>query len=128
MALTERRHRSRPALRSATPRERIDHTAYELFSRRGVRAVGVDEVVARSGVAKMTLYRHYPSKNHLALSFLRRREELWTRTWLQAEVERRRGTPGQRLLAIFDVFDKWFRRTDFEGCSFINVLLETDSR
>ena len=112
--------------RSATARERIDETAYELFSRRGMRAVGVDEVVARSGVAKMTLYRHYPSKNHLVLAFLRRREELWTRGWLQAEIERRGGPPGERLLAIFEVFDKWFRRADFEGCAFINVLLEID--
>lgn len=121
---------STPALisrgRAATARERIDQTAYALFSRRGIRAVGVDEVVARSGVAKMTLYRHYPSKGHLALAFLRRREELWTRGWLQAEVERRGGPPAARLLAIFDVFDKWFRRSDFEGCSFINVLLEID--
>ena len=115
-----------PASRAATARERIDQSAYELFSRRAVRAVGVDEVVARSGVAKMTLYRHYPSKNHLVLAFLRRREELWTRGWLQAEVERRGGPPGERLLAIFEVFDKWFRRADFEGCSFINVLLEID--
>ena len=110
--------------RAATARERIDQTAYELFSRRAVRAVGVDEVVARSGVAKMTLYRHYPSKDELVLAFLRRREELWTRAWLQAEVQRRADTPASRLLAIFDVFDKWFRRADFEGCSFINVLLE----
>ena len=110
--------------RAATARERIDQTAYELFSRRGVRAVGVDEVVARSGVAKMTLYRHYPSKDELVLAFLRRREDLWTRAWLQAEVQRRADTPASRLLAIFDVFDKWFRRADFEGCSFINVLLE----
>ncbi len=116
--------RRRTAVRSATARERIDETAYELFSERGVRGVGVDEVVARSGVAKMTLYRHYPSKNHLVLAFLRRREELWTRGWLQKEVEQRAGTPGERLLAIFEVFDKWFRRADFEGCSFINVLLE----
>jgi AcrR family transcriptional regulator len=114
--------------RAATARERIDETAYELFSRRGVRAVGVDEVVARSGVAKMTLYRHYPSKDHLVLAFLRRREELWTRGWLQAEVERRSDVPGERLLAIFEVFDKWFRRADFEGCSFINVLLEIEER
>jgi AcrR family transcriptional regulator len=116
------------APRAASARERIDQSAYELFSRRGVRGVGVDEVVARSGVAKMTLYRHYPSKNHLALAFMRRREELWTRAWLQTEVERRTADAAERLLAIFEVFDKWFRRADFEGCSFINILLETDAK
>ena len=72
----------------------------------------------------MTLYRHFASKDDLVLAFLQRREELWTRDWLQAEVERRATEPGQRLLAVFDVFDEWFRREDFEGCSFINVLLE----
>ncbi|HEX9197917.1 MAG TPA: TetR/AcrR family transcriptional regulator [Acidobacteriaceae bacterium] len=114
--------------RPATPRERIDQTAYELFSRHGIRAVGVDTICARSGVAKMTLYRHYPSKDDLALAFLRRREELWTRSWLQQEVERRAHKPAERLLAVFDVFDKWFRRSDFEGCSFIKVLLEHGDR
>jgi AcrR family transcriptional regulator len=108
--------------RPASARERIDQTAYELFSRHGIRAVGVDTISARSGVAKTTLYRHYPSKDDLALAFLRRREELWTRSWLQQEVERR--APAERLLAVFDVFDKWFRRSDFEGCSFAKVLLE----
>jgi AcrR family transcriptional regulator len=114
------------APRAATARERIDEAAYDLFSRRGVRAVGIDEIIAQATVAKMTLYRHYPSKNHLVLAFLRRREELWTRGWLQHEVERRGGSPGERLLAIFAVFDKWFRRSGFEGCSFINVLLEIE--
>lgn len=109
---------------SVSARERIDHCAYELFSRRGVRAVGIDEVVERSGVAKMTLYRHYASKDELVIAFLKRREERWTRDWLQAEVERRGGSAAERLLAIFDVFDGWFRRADFEGCSFINVMLE----
>jgi len=84
----------------------------------------VDTVSARAGVAKMTLYKHYSSKEDLALAFLRRREELWTRSWLQQEVERRAPTPAERLLAAFDVFDKWFRRPDFEGCSFVKVLLE----
>jgi AcrR family transcriptional regulator len=105
-------------------RERILGAAYELFSRDGIRAVGIDAIIARSGVARMTLYRHFASKDDLVLAFLQRREELWTREWLQAEVERRATEPGQRLLAIFDVFDEWFRREDFEGCSFINVLLE----
>ncbi|MGH7318687.1 MAG: TetR/AcrR family transcriptional regulator [Candidatus Rokuibacteriota bacterium] len=105
-------------------RERILDTAYTLFSRHGVRAVGVDTVVAESGVAKMTLYRHFPSKDDLVLAFLERREELWTRGWVEAETAQRATTPGERLLAIFDIFDEWFHRDDFEGCSFINVLLE----
>jgi AcrR family transcriptional regulator len=108
-------------------RERIDRTAYQLFSRHGIRAVGIDTVVALAGVAKMTLYRHYPSKEDLALAFLRRREELWTRSWLQRQAKRRGRTPGGQLLAIFDVFDKWFRRADFEGCAFAKVLLEHDA-
>jgi AcrR family transcriptional regulator len=109
---------------AVSARERIDHCAYELFSRRGVRAVGIDEVVERSGVAKMTLYRHYASKDELVMAFLQRREERWTHAWLQAEVERRGGSAADRLLAVFDVFDGWFRRADFEGCSFISVMLQ----
>src|SRR5712691_3100100 len=118
----------KPSSRPASARERIDQTAYELFSRHGIRAVGVDTISARSGVAKMTLYRHYPSKDDLALAFLRRREELWTRSWLQQEVERRARAPAERLLAVFDAFDKWFRRSDFEGCAFAKVLLEHGDR
>ena len=56
-------------------RERILTTAYRLFTRRGIRAVGTDEVIAQSGVAKATLYRHFPSKNDLVLAVLQRREE-----------------------------------------------------
>lgn len=109
-------------------RERILDTAYTLFSRHGIRAVGVDTVVAESGVAKMTLYRHFPSKDDLVLAFMQLREELWTRGWVEAETGRRASTPAERLLAIFDIFDEWFHTKDFEGCSFINVLLEIDDR
>ena len=107
-------------------RERVLATAYGLFSRHGTRAVGVDRIIAESGVAKMTLYRNFASKDDLILAFLERREELWTRAWLQAEVERRASTPAARLLAIFDVFGDWFALDGFEGCSFINVMLEID--
>src|ERR687895_1242404 len=110
--------------RPGAPRERVLDTAYELFSRRGIRAVGIDEVVVRAGVAKATLYRHFPSKDDLVLAFLERREERWTRDWVEAEARRRGETPEEQLLAIFDAFDEWFRRDDFEGCSFVNVLLE----
>ncbi len=105
-------------------RERILDTAYELFSRHGTRAVGVDRIIAECGIAKMTLYRNFPSKDDLILAFLDRRDELWTRAWLQAEAQRRGATPAERLLAIFDTFEGWFARADFEGCSFINVMLE----
>jgi len=107
-------------------RGRIERAAYELFSRHGVRAVGVDTIAAKAGVAKRTLYKHYPSKDELALAFLRRREELWARGWLQAEVEKRARTPSEQLLAIFDVFDKWFRRADYEGCPIIKAMLDHD--
>ena len=110
--------------KTSAARGRIVDAAYELFSRNGLRAVGVDTIIAESGVAKMTLYRNFPSKDELILEFLRVREERWTRDWLQAEAERRATTPDGRLLAIFDVFDEWFQLDDFEGCSFVNVLLE----
>ena len=109
-------------------RERILETAYRLFSRHGTRAVGVDRIIAESGVAKMTLYRNFASKDELILAFLERRCERWTRAWLQATVQTQGTTPAERLLAIFDVFGEWFVREDFEGCSFINVMLEVEDR
>jgi AcrR family transcriptional regulator len=109
---------------SGNARERILDASYDLFSRQGVQAVGIDAIITRSGVARQTLYRHFDSKQDLVLAFLERREERWTKEWLQGEVKRRATDPRERLLAIFDVFDAWFRRDDFEGCSFINVMLE----
>jgi AcrR family transcriptional regulator len=105
-------------------RERILDTAYDLFSRHGIRAVGVDRIIATSGVAKMSLYRHFHSKDALVLAFLQEREKRWTMEWLHAEASGRADDGAGRMLAIFDVFDEWFRKPDFEGCSFINVLLE----
>ena len=112
----------------APARARILESAYELFARRGIRAVGVDEIIDTAGVAKATLYRHFPSKDDLVLAFLERRERLWTHGWVESEARRRGETPEEQLLAIFDLFDEWFHRDDFEGCSFINVLLETADR
>src|SRR5579862_424031 len=112
----------------SSARERILDSAYELFSTRGVGAVGVDDVVVRAAVAKATLYRHFPSKGALVLAFLERRGEVWTRGWIEGEVRRRAATAQDRLLTIFELFDEWFRRDDFEGCSFVNVMLDPANR
>jgi AcrR family transcriptional regulator len=109
-------------------RERVMRAAYELFSRQGTRTVGVDAVISEAGVAKMTLYRNFASKDDLILAFLERRETLWTMGWVRAESQRRGDTPVQRLLAIFEIFGEWFARPDFEGCSFITTLLEVTNR
>jgi AcrR family transcriptional regulator len=112
-----------PAAPSA--HERILNAAYELFSRRGIRAVGTDEVIERAGVAKATLYRHFATKNDLVLAVLDRREEIWTHGLIEAQSAQRGETPEEQLLAIFDVMHEWFQLRDgYEGCSFINVLLE----
>src|SRR3989337_1298111 len=108
----------------ASARDRILAAAYELFSQRGVRDVGVDEIISHSGVAKATLYKHFPSKEDLVEAFLENREQRWTLDFVEAESRRRGNTPEEQLLAIFDVFHGWFQRDDFEACSFINVLLE----
>src|SRR3954454_10188556 len=106
----------------STARERLVDAAYELFAQRGIRDVSIDEIVANSGVARATLYRHFKSKDELALAFLERREQRWTFGAIEAEARRRGETPEERLLAIFDVFHEWFHRSDFEACSFVNVL------
>jgi AcrR family transcriptional regulator len=106
-----------------TARTRLLDTAYELFSRHGIRAVGIDRTIAEADVAKATLYHHFASKEELVLAFLDLREQRWTRDWLEAEAEGAATTQG-RVLAVFDALDEWFHRPDFEGCSFINTLLE----
>ncbi|MDQ4501072.1 TetR/AcrR family transcriptional regulator [Sinomonas sp. ASV322] len=105
------------------PRERILATSYELFARRGIRDVGVDELIARSGVAKATFYKYFHSKDELALAYLER--------WYEARgaaidkaVERRGGGDAAALLAIFDVFNEWFQEDAAEVSSFLHVMME----
>lgn len=106
-------------------RERLLRTAYELFRRNSLNTVGVDRIVAEADVAKTTLYRHFPSKDDLAVSVLRHHEDVWITGWLEQAIERGGKTAGARLLGIFDAFDDWFRRDDYEGCLFTRALLET---
>lgn len=105
-------------------RERILTAAYELFSRSGIRAIGVDAITDQAEVAKMTLYRNFNGKNGLALAFLDLRWERWFKDWVQAETQLRAASPSSALLAIFDILTEWFERDDFDGCPFVRSLLE----
>jgi len=114
---------SREASTTPGARDRILEAAYGLFARHGIQAIGVDEIIRRSGVAKATFYHHFASKDDLVLEFLNLREQRWT-LGIEQEARRRAATPEEQLLTIFDLFDEWFHREDFEADSFVNVLLE----
>ncbi|MCU1531133.1 MAG: transcriptional regulator, TetR family [Arthrobacter sp.] len=98
--------------------------AYELFARRGIRDVGIAELISRAGVAKATFYAHFASKDELVLAFLERCHQDLTVEQIIAETRRRAENPAAQLLAIFDVLDGWFRQDDFQACAFMSTMLE----
>ncbi|MGI9303846.1 MAG: TetR/AcrR family transcriptional regulator [Gammaproteobacteria bacterium] len=104
-------------------RDELISTAVKLFARQGYHATGIDQIIAESGVAKMTLYNHFKSKNELILAALRRYDED-ARHRIMRSIERRARNPRERLLALFDVLDEWFTSDKFFGCMFINATAE----
>jgi len=111
----------------ATPvpaRERIMRKAHELFYRDGIRATGIDRIIAESGVTKVTFYRHFPSKNDLIQAYLEYRHALWMAWFVDAlERHRSRRQPADVLLAALA---EWFMSEGFRGCAFINAIAEFD--
>ena len=104
-------------------REILVDTAMELFYKYGYHATGIEKILSVSGVSKMTLYKHFKSKDELILAAMRRRDEQF-RNWLMKEVEKRAETPIERILAMFDILDEWFTNKNFHGCLFINATAE----
>lgn len=102
---------------------RILNAAARLFYRKGIRAVSVDQVAAEASVTKVTVYKHYRTKDELLARCLHALDERFF-GWFVGEVESRADDPYGRLLAVFDVIDVWFRRRDFRGCAFINATVE----
>jgi AcrR family transcriptional regulator len=101
----------------ASARDRLVDAALELFQREGFHATGIDRILTKAGVARMTLYNHFKSKDELILAALRRADERF-RNWFMQEVERRATKPRERLLALFEVLAEWHRRPEFHGCVF----------
>jgi AcrR family transcriptional regulator len=110
-------------LAALAPRERILKTASDLFYRFSVHSVGIDRIIAESGVAKMTFYKHFPSKADLVATYLRHKSAIWFQM-LKAATEQPGLAPLDRILAIFDALDGPFRSPAFRGCPFVKGLAE----
>lgn len=112
-------------------RDDLIEAALRLFYTHGFHATGIDRILAESGVAKMTLYKHFRSKDELVLAALRRRDEQF-RNWLMSAIEKATPNPRDRLLALFDALDDWFNgralsTLGFRGCAFIKAASEYDN-
>ena len=110
--------------RPSSARERILATAFELFYARGIRAVGIDLIIARSGVAKATFYKHFPSKDDLVLAYLDKVDGVWSGQ-LAAAAEAAGPDPADQLVGMFDALSTACRREGYRGCAFINAAAES---
>jgi len=104
-------------------RQRILETADRLFYQEGVRAVGIDRIIAEAGVAKMSLYKHFPSKDALILAALKYREE-GVLEFFRSAMERHAKKAKNRLRAFFAALKDFFESPGFRGCPFQNAAVE----
>ena len=115
-----------PGWQDLPARDRLLHTAHALFYRDGIRATGIDRVIAESGVTKVTFYRHFPSKNDLICAYLEYRHTGWM-AWFGDALQRHAhalpaGTDRTRALA--PALAEWLGSEHFRGCAFINSVSE----
>ncbi|MEU0648321.1 MULTISPECIES: TetR/AcrR family transcriptional regulator [Streptomyces phaeochromogenes group] len=110
--------------KSSTVRERLLEAADRLFYAEGIHAVGIDRVIAESGVSKSTMYIHFRTKEDLVAEYLRRRSDTM-RVRVTREVEAREQMPVEgRILSVFDVLHEVISEPGFRGCAFANAAAE----
>lgn len=114
-------------MKRAEKRDHLVAVAAALFNKHGYHAVGIDQVIAEAGIAKTTLYRHFPSKDDLIVAALRRIDEQFLAD-MRRTVDAAGGGPADRLLATFDFLAAWFRRKTFHGCPFLGAAGEYADR
>lgn len=112
-----------PSAAGKPARERIFAVAKDLFYRLGIRAVGVEAIVAAAGATKMSLYRSFPSKDDLVVAYLRDRDELYWQWWDRV-LARHPGEPRQQIRALFKSVAGKTTRPDYRGCPFTNAATE----
>jgi AcrR family transcriptional regulator len=106
-----------------TARERILETAEELFYREGIRAVGIDTIIEKSGVAKMSLYRSFASKDDLVAAYLELRSQRYWKWWEEVTA-RHPDDPRRQLQDLFVAVAERVRRPQYRGCAFVNAATE----
>ncbi len=106
----------------SSKRRHIVETAYALFKQAGFHATGIDRIIAEADVAKMTMYRNFPSKDGLIVEVLNHRARRFDRQL--DRLTQGIATPERKIRAIFDWYGRWFQRPDFHGCLFAHALAE----
>ena len=102
-------------------KEKILRTAIILFNRHGVHSTGIDRIIAESDVAKMTFYKHFPSKSDLIMAYLSFRHEARFAN-LRKHTTEKTNDPTKQILGVFDSLEDWFCEEDFNGCPFVRGL------
>jgi AcrR family transcriptional regulator len=104
------------------PKDQVFRTASRLFYQNGYRAIGVDTIAAEAGIGKMTLYRHYPSKDDLIVAYLKDSDKLFWKNF--EEITKEANTPREKLLAFFEALQEYVTTSACFGCPFLNVATE----
>ena len=112
-----------PEVSGSPARERVLETAFRLFYAHGIRGVGIDRIVAESGVAKATLYKYFPAKDDLVLAYLDKVDATWT-AQLHDAASAGGPDPAAQLVGMFDALSSACRRDGYRGCAFINAAAE----
>src|SRR5690606_14240367 len=113
---------------TTTPRkisveEKILQTARRLFCQAGIHATGIARIIEESGVSRRSLYTHYGSKENLLKAVFETEADMWF-YWFDIELPQKKCSAEERILALFDLMQEWFRKDDFFGCVFINAVAE----
>ncbi len=103
-------------------REDIINTATALFNQEGYKSVGVDRIASLTGVSKLTLYRHFPSKEQLIIEVLHKKKEDFLQDIHQNMVNQE--TIRDKLFAFFNYYHEWFKHENFRGCMLVHSLAE----
>jgi AcrR family transcriptional regulator len=107
----------------SSARQKLLNVASDLFYREGIHSVSIDKIVEKSGVSKATLYRHFPTKDDLVVTYLKEHEHhIWQH--FDKAINLHEGSPKSQLHALIDATIELLKPMYYRGCPFLNILVE----